>query len=135
MVTIKCLNPPGMGKPIGPYMQVNRVRFNELVFMAGQVASDAHGNIVGVGDLEAQCAQVYANIETALRAVGAGWGNIVHFTNYLVNRDDLPKFVAYRRRVFPGMWPDEAYPPNTLLFVDRLVRDEYLVEVEAIAAI
>ena len=89
----------------------------------------------GVGDLEAQCRQVYSNIEIALKSVGAGWSNVVHFTNYLVNREDQPHFVKYRLGVFPRMFPNGAYPPNTILFIDKLLNKDFLVEVQAIAAI
>ena len=59
------------------------------MFLAGQTSSDIDGNVVGTGDFWAQCKQVYANVEAALK-VGACWGNVVHFTNYLVNPEDLP---------------------------------------------
>ncbi len=79
--------------------------------------------------------QVFANIETALKAVDAGWGNIVQFTTYLVHSQDIPKFMKYRLREFPKMFPTGAYPPNTLLMVDRLVQEPFLVEVQVIAAL
>jgi enamine deaminase RidA (YjgF/YER057c/UK114 family) len=58
----------------------------------------------------------------------------VHFTNYLVNREDQPKFVKYRLNFFPTIFPN-GYPPNTILFVDNLLHKEFLVEVQAIAAL
>jgi enamine deaminase RidA (YjgF/YER057c/UK114 family) len=92
------------------------------------------GKVVGVEDFEAQCKQVFANIEAALRSVGATWSNVVHFTNYLIDRDDQPRFVKYRLGFFPQIFPN-GYPPNTILFVDKLLRKEFLVEVQAIAAL
>jgi enamine deaminase RidA (YjgF/YER057c/UK114 family) len=62
-------------------------------------------------------------------------GNIVQFTTYLVHSQDVAKFMAYRLREFPRLFPDGAYPPNTLLMVDRLVQEPFLVEVQAIAAL
>jgi enamine deaminase RidA (YjgF/YER057c/UK114 family) len=135
MVEIKMSNPEGLGKPLGPYCQLSRVKASEFVFLAGQTATGKDGRIVGAGDLDAQCRQVFANIEAALRSVGASWANVVHFTNYLVDRADQPRFVKYRLGVFPTMFPNGAYPPNTILFVDKLLHDEFLVEVQAIAAI
>ena len=134
MVEITMSNPATLHKPVGPYCQVSRVKASEFIFLAGQTAIDHDGNIVGIGDLEAQCRQVFANVEAALKSVGAGWGNVVHFTNYLVNREDQPKFVKCRLEFFPKIFPN-GYPPNTLLFVDQLLRKEFLVEVQAIAAI
>ena len=75
------------------------------------------------------------NLETALKSASAGWRNIVQFTTYLVHSQDIPNFMKFRLREFPKMFPDKAYPPNTLLMVDRLVQEPFLVEVQAIAAI
>ena len=66
---------------------------------------------------------------------GAGWGNIVEFTTYLVHSQDIPKFMAYRLREFPKMFANGAYPPNTLLMIDRLVQEPLLIEVSAVAAL
>jgi enamine deaminase RidA (YjgF/YER057c/UK114 family) len=135
MVNIKILNPDTLGKPLGQYSQLTRVKASEFVFIAGQLAADKAGNIIGADDFDAQCVQVFANIETALKSVGGGWGNIVQFTTYLVHSQDIPKFMKYRLREFPKMFANGAYPPNTLLMVDRLVQEPFLVEVQAIAAI
>jgi enamine deaminase RidA (YjgF/YER057c/UK114 family) len=136
MTDIKIFNPPTLGTPLGQYSQITRVKASsEFVFIAGQLAADQAGNVVGIDDFDAQCRQVFANIETALAAVGGGWGNVVQFTTYLVHSQDIPKFMAYRKREFPRFFPDGAYPPNTLLMVDRLVQEPFLVEVQAIAAV
>ena len=86
-------------------------------------------------DFEAQCALVFANIGAALASQGAGFANIVSFTSYLVHSQDIAKFAQYRAREFPGLFHGGAYPPNTLLIVDRLVRKDLLVEVAAVAAL
>jgi enamine deaminase RidA (YjgF/YER057c/UK114 family) len=82
-----------------------------------------------------QCSGVFAQINEALKSAGAGWQNIVQFTTYLVHSQDIPKFMQWRLREFPGMFPGGTYPPNTLLVVDRLVQEQFLIEVQAIAAI
>jgi len=132
---IKIYNPVTLGTPLGQYSQITRVKASEFLFIAGSLAADIDGNFVGIGDFDAQCVQVFANIEKALAAEGAGWGNIVQFTTYLVHSQDIPKLMAYRLREFPKYFPHGAYPPNTLLMVDRLVQEEFLVEVQTIAAI
>jgi enamine deaminase RidA (YjgF/YER057c/UK114 family) len=134
MVEIRMSNPQTLHHPVGPYCQVSRVKASEFVFLAGQTATDIDGKLVGAGDFEAQCKQVFANIEAALRSVGADWSNVVHFTNYLVNREDQPRFVEYRLGFFPQIFPN-GFPPNTILFVDKLLNKEFLVEVQAIAAL
>jgi len=135
MADIKILNPDALGKPLGQYSHLTRVKASEFVFIAGQVGVDQAGNIVGVDDFDAQCVQTFANIAAALTSVGAGWGNIVQFTTYLVHSQDVAKFMKFRLREFPKMFANGAYPPNTLLMIDRLVQEGLLVEVQAVAAL
>ena len=66
---------------------------------------------------------------------GADYRNIVQFTTYLVDSRLIEKFMTFRLREFPQMFAGAPYPPNTLLIVDRLVREEFLIEVHTIAAI
>jgi enamine deaminase RidA (YjgF/YER057c/UK114 family) len=132
---VAIFNPTSLGKPLGQYSQLARVRASEFVFIAGQVATDIAGNIVGRDDFELQCAQVFANIETALNSVNANWSSIVQFSTYLVHSQDIAKFMSYREREFPSIFANGAYPPNTLLIVDRLVQEPFLIEVQAIAAL
>jgi enamine deaminase RidA (YjgF/YER057c/UK114 family) len=133
MADIKILNPEALGKPLGQYSQITRVKASEYIFIAGQVGVDRDGKVAD--GFDAQCVQTFANIETALKSVGAGWGNIVQFTTYLVHSQDIPKFMTYRLREFPKMFSNGAYPPNTLLMIDRLVQEPLLVEVQAVAAL
>jgi len=135
MAEINIFSPDVLGKPMGQYSQITRVKASEFVYIAGQLAADRDGKLIGADDFDAQCSQVFANIETALKSVGAGWGNVVEFTTYLVHSQDIPKFMTYRKREFPKFFPDGAYPPNTLLMVDRLVQEPFLVEVKTIAAL
>jgi len=135
MPEIKIQNPDGLGKPLGQYSQITRVKAAEFLFIAGQLATDAGGRVVGVDDFDAQCRQVFANIAAALSSQGAGFGNVVEFTTYLVHSQDIAKFMAYRLREFPRLFPSGAYPPNTLLIVDRLVQEPFLIEVQTVAAL
>lgn len=128
-------NPESMGKTLGLYRQVTRVQAKEFVFIAGQLSSDREGDSVGKGDFDAQMRQVFANIEAALKSVNAGFGNVVQFTTYLVHSQDIENFMRVRKELFPSLFPDEVYPPNTLLVVDRLVKEEFLIEVQTIAAL
>jgi enamine deaminase RidA (YjgF/YER057c/UK114 family) len=132
---IQIYNPEELGPPMGQYHHVTRVKANELLFIAGMLSGDAAGKVIGEGDFDAQTHQVFANIEAALRSAGAGWSNVVQFTTYLVHSQDIPKFMAFRLCEFPKLFPNGKYPPNTLLMVDRLVKEPFLVEVQTIAAI
>jgi enamine deaminase RidA (YjgF/YER057c/UK114 family) len=135
MADIKIVNPDTLGKPLGQYSQITRVKASEFVFIAGQLGVDKDGKLVGDDDFEAQCAQTFANIEAALKSCGAGWGNVVQFTTFLVHSQDVPKLRGFRQREFPKMFPNGAYPPNTLLIIDRLVAEAALIEVQTLAAV
>ena len=135
MADIRIFNPAELNKPRSPYMQVARVKASEFAFIAGQVSVDSSGNLVGQDDFDAQCAQVFGNVHAALRSVGADWKNVVEFTTYVVRSQDVSAFVAYRRRVFSAMFPDGLYPPNTLLVIERLAHETYLLEVQTVAAL
>jgi enamine deaminase RidA (YjgF/YER057c/UK114 family) len=135
MADIKIVNPEALGKPLGQYSHMTRVKASEFLFIAGQLGVDKDGKIAGDGSFDAQCVHTFANIEAALKSAGAGWGNVVQFTTYLVHSQDIPKFMEFRLREFPKMFPNGKYPPNTLLMVDRLVQEPFLVEVQTIAAI
>jgi enamine deaminase RidA (YjgF/YER057c/UK114 family) len=135
MPDIKFQNPDALGRPLGQYSHLTRVKASEYLFIAGQVAVDKAGNVVGADDFDAQCAQTFANIEAALKSQGAGWANVVEFTTYLVHSQDIPKFMKFRLREFPRMFADGAYPPNTLLMIDRLVGEAFLIEVKVVAAL
>ncbi len=134
MAEIRIVNPDALGKPLGQYSHMTRVKASEFLFIAGQVGVDKNGKVVSE-DFDAQASQTFANIEAALKSAGAGWGNIVQFTTYLVHSQDIAKFMKFRLREFPKMFANGGYPPNTLLMIDRLVQEALLVEVQAVAAL
>jgi enamine deaminase RidA (YjgF/YER057c/UK114 family) len=133
MAEITIHNPDALGKPLGQYSQIARVKASEFLFIAGQVATDAGGKTAD--DFDGQCRQTFANIEAALKSQGASFANVVEFTTYLVHSQDIPKFMSYRLREFPAMFPRGVYPPNTLLIVNRLVQERFLIEVQTVAAL
>jgi enamine deaminase RidA (YjgF/YER057c/UK114 family) len=127
MADIRITNVDALGKPLGQYSHMTRVKASEYLFIAGMLAPGE--------SFDAQCGAVFAQIEQALKAAGAGWGNVVQFTTYLVHSQDIPKFMEWRKREFPRMFPDGRYPPNTLLIIDRLVQEQFLLEVQTVAAL
>ena len=122
-------------QPLGAYSQAIRVRAGELLYLAGQVGIDRSGNLPGSGDVAAQTRQIFENLGQVLRAVGASFSNVVEFTTYLVGRESVPPFLEARAALFSTLFPDGDYPPNTLLVVDGLVREDFLVEIKAVAAL
>jgi enamine deaminase RidA (YjgF/YER057c/UK114 family) len=133
MADIKIINPDSLGKPLGQYSHMTRVKASEFLFIAGQVGADKDGK--APEDFDAQCVLAFGNIEKALKSAGAGWGNVVQLYTFMVHSQDIPKFMKYRLREFPKMFTNGAYPPNTLLMIDRLVHEEFLIEVQATAAL
>ena len=129
------VNPPSAGPAQGMYSHVARMTPGEIAFIAGQVAIDAKGNPVGVGDLSAQADQVFANLGLILKDLGADFEQVVQFTTYLTKADTIPAWFTARAALFPKLFPGGKYPPNTLLVIDRLVKPEFLLEVEAIARV
>jgi len=104
-----------------------------LVFVAGQVAMDAEGRVVGEGDLKAQAAQVYRNLTAILAEAGCTLRDVVKFTTFLVRHEDWAPFAEWRRAEYPKLFPDGVYPANTGVVVVELARPSLLLEVEAIA--
>jgi enamine deaminase RidA (YjgF/YER057c/UK114 family) len=127
MADIKIGNVEALGKPLGQYSHLARVKASEFLFIAGMLAPGE--------SFDAQCSGVFEQIEKALRSQGAGWENVVQFTTYLVHSQDIPRFMQWRLREFPRLFPSGAYPPNTLLVIDRLVGEQYLIEVQAVAGL
>lgn len=127
MAELQIYNPESLGAPLGQYSHVTRVKAAETLYIAGMLAPGE--------DFDTQCSGVFRSIALALASAGAGWGNVAQFTTYLVHSQDIPRFMAWRLREFPKMFPDGKYPPNTLLIVDRLVQEQFLVEVQTIAAL
>jgi enamine deaminase RidA (YjgF/YER057c/UK114 family) len=125
MANIKIYNVDALGKPVGPYSHVARA--GDTLYIAGMLAPGE--------TFEAQCAAVYAQIEKALQSAGGGWGNVVQLTTFLVHSQDIARFYRWREREYPRMFPDGKYPPNTLLIIDRLVQEQFLIEIQTIAVI
>ncbi len=131
--SIRQINPPELGEPPG-YSQIVEVRPGRLFFIAGQTALDAAGNVVGRGDFAAQAAQVFHNLNVALTAVGATAANLVKLTVFLRDMNNLAAYREVRNRFFATVTPAAA-PAVTLVEVARLYGPEFLIEIEAVAAV
>ncbi|HEY4637509.1 MAG TPA: Rid family hydrolase [Burkholderiales bacterium] len=128
MADIEIGNVEALGKPLGQYSHLTRVRnASETLYIAGMVAPG--------DDFDAQCTGVFRQIEAALKSAGAGWANVAQFTTYLVHSQDIPRFMAWRLREFPKFFAGGKYPPNTLLIIDRLVGEQFLIEVQTVAVL
>jgi len=127
----KAINPPELGKPIKPYYSnCVRVEAGPLLFISGQVAIDAEGRTVGGDDLKAQARQVFENIRAALLANGATMSDVVKVTLFVRDMRAFDELTEMRRQY----WPTDG-PASTLVEVSRLAKPEWLIEVEAVAAV
>ncbi|MFQ6023283.1 MAG: RidA family protein [Acidiferrobacterales bacterium] len=129
------INTANAPQPVGAYSQAIQAKASELVFVAGQIAIDVNGNLVGKDDVAAQTRQIFENIGNILQSLGASFSNVLEFTTYVVGRDAIQPFMQARSEIFPTIFPGKDYPANTLLVVDGLVREEFLIEIKAIAAL
>ena len=130
---IRQINPPELGKPPG-YSQVVDVRAGRIIFIAGQTALDEDGKLVGKSNFVAQTEQVFKNLGAALRSVGCTAANLVKITVFLRDMDNLQSYRDARNRFFATTMPPAA-PAITLVEVSRLYGPDFLIEIEAIAAV
>ena len=100
------------------------------LYIAGQVAQDVDGNLVGKGDFETQVRQVYENLKSIMEEAGGTLQNIVKKTTFLTHYSHIETYRRVRNEYFP-----EPCPPNTLLIIDSLALPEYMIEVEAVAVL
>jgi enamine deaminase RidA (YjgF/YER057c/UK114 family) len=129
-VTANFINPETMHRPAG-YTHVVEVTAGRPVYIAGQIALDPMGTLVGPGDIGAQTRQVFDNLQAALQAVGAGFEQVVKLTYYLVDATQLPVVREVRDQYLNPQQP----PASTAVEVRRLARDDLLIEVDAVAVL
>jgi enamine deaminase RidA (YjgF/YER057c/UK114 family) len=126
------LNPHGLSQPRG-YAHVVTARGGKIVYVAGQVALDEKGELVGRGDLKAQAQRVFLNLRTALHAVGADFEDVVKLNTYVV--DYRPTMLDTLRAVRGSFMGEVAVPASTLVGVQALAREGFLIEIEAVAVV
>jgi enamine deaminase RidA (YjgF/YER057c/UK114 family) len=126
-------NPQGLSTPRG-YSHVVAASGGRTVYVAGQVAFNAQGEIVGKGDLRAQARQVYENLRLALAGAGASFKDVVKLNTYVVGfkPEDLPALREVRGEALKDVM---APPASTLVGVQALANPDFLIEVEAIAVV
>jgi enamine deaminase RidA (YjgF/YER057c/UK114 family) len=127
------LSPKTLMPPAG-YSHIAKVNSGSIVYLAGQVSSDASGKLIGEGNFEAQADQVFRNLKIAVEAAGGTMADIVKLNIFLVaelDQADVPKLRAIRDRYVNVEKP----PASTLVVVSRLARPGWLIDNEAGAAL
>ena len=127
------INPAELGTPPG-YSQIVDVRGGRIVFISGQTALGPDGQVVGKNDFAVQAAQVFRNLQIALRAVGCTAANLVKLTVFLRDMENLSLYREARNHFFATVTP-RAAPAVTLIEVSRHYGSEFLIEIEAVAAV
>jgi enamine deaminase RidA (YjgF/YER057c/UK114 family) len=124
------LNPPTLTKPNG-YTHVVVAPDGRTVYIAGQVALDSTGQLVGAGDFRAQADRVYQNLGRALESVGGSLDDLVKTTTFITDAKNIPTLRELRAKYLRRGNP----PASTLLVVAGLARSELLIEIEGVAVL
>lgn len=113
-----------------PYRISLGYRVGDLLFLSGQAAISRQGELVGVGDFDAQAQQTFENLRFVLESAGSGLEHIVKVTIYLTSMGNFPKIVDLRER-----WFTPPYPADTIVEVRSLALPELEIEIDAIAVV
>lgn len=130
----RIFNPDTLAKPTAGYSHVAVVEGGKLVYIAGQVAMDRSGNLVGKDDFRAQVQQVFENLKAAVEAAGGDFGSVIKLNYYCAESVDPAQRTLVRE--IRDKYVNTANPPaSTFVVVKSLVRPEWLIEVEAVAVV
>jgi 2-iminobutanoate/2-iminopropanoate deaminase len=126
---VRYVNPEALSEPTG-YSHVVETSTGRTIYIAGQVAFDKSGNVVGKGDFGAQTTQVFENLKLALAAVGATFDNVVKVNTYVTDMSHIQTLREIRTKYF-----GKLAPASTLVEVRRLANADLMIEIEAIAVL
>jgi enamine deaminase RidA (YjgF/YER057c/UK114 family) len=132
MSPVQHLNPEGLGRNPAFSQAVSVSGPHRTIYVGGQDAVDAQGNVVGRGDIGAQTKQILANLKLALAAGGAGIEHVVKWTVYVVQGTPIGPGLA----AFQEEWGARPNPPAiSVVFVAALGHPDWLAEIEAVAVV
>ena len=117
-------------KPVANYKMATRMEGGRLLYISGQVAWDASGNLVGKGDVSTQARQTFENLRGVLQAAGGDVASLMKITTYITKIEDFPAVAEARSAMFSG-----ELPASTLIVVKSLFHPDFLIEVEGVAAV
>lgn len=117
-------------KPVSNYKIGTRQESGRLVYISGQVAWDANGNIVGKDDIRTQAQQVFQNLRRVLQEAGGDLRDLLKITTYVTDIANYPAVIEVRNDIFQG-----ELPASTLIVVEGLFHEDFLLEIEGVAAI
>jgi reactive intermediate/imine deaminase len=126
---VQYLNPPTLSTPTG-YTHVVQVHGGRTIYIAGQVAFDKSGNLVGKGDFVAQTTQVFENLKSALAAGAATFDNLVKVTTFVTDLSQMQTLRSIRAKYY-----GKNAPASTLVQIAKLAHEDLMIEIEAIAVV
>jgi len=126
---VEYTNPPTLSSPTG-YTHVVQVHRGRTVYIAGQVAFDKSGNLVGKGDFAAQATQVFENLKLALATAGATFDNLVKVTTFVTDLSQIQALREIRAKYY-----GKNAPASTLVQITQLASPAFMIEIEAIAVV
>jgi enamine deaminase RidA (YjgF/YER057c/UK114 family) len=136
MINRKSLQPENVWVPTSyPYSHAVSANAGRLLFISGQVALDPDLNYVGIGDIAAQTHQVFKNLGHVLASVGADFSHVLDLTSFIVGRENLPAHLEAMKEIYAQTYPKADYPADSAILVAGLYREEFLLEVKAVAAL
>ena len=131
---VEYIDPENTAPAQGLYSHVGVAPAGKTLFIAGQLSVARSGEIVGIDDFDAQFRQVLANLGDVLSGMSLGFRNVVKFTTLFTRASDIEAFMRLRAEAFPALFGGTKFPPNTILVINRLVKPEFLLEIEAVAS-
>jgi 2-iminobutanoate/2-iminopropanoate deaminase len=126
---VRYLNPATLSAPTG-YSHIAEVSGGRTIYIAGQVAFDNSGKVVGKGDFAAQATQVFENMKMALAAVGATFENVVKVNTYVTDMSHLQTLRQIRATYY-----GKNAPASTLVEIGGLASPDLMIEIEAVAVV
>jgi enamine deaminase RidA (YjgF/YER057c/UK114 family) len=129
----KFINPPTLSTPTGYTHVVTIAGGGKLIYLSGQISLDKSGTLVGKGDFAAQARQVHDNLLAALAAAGAKPADVVKINTYVVNYK--PEHRAVLRELRGPIFGKDNPPASTLVGVQALALEDFMLEVEAVAVV
>lgn len=123
------IQPTNMARPTGQYSHGIRAS-GTFLFIAGQVAMNANGQVVGPGDVGVQCEQIFQNLSSILDAAGATFANLVKMNFYITDMQGIEVVRPIRSRYL-----GDSRPASTFVGVTALANPQYLLEIEAVAVL
>ena len=127
---IRFINPEGLVRPAAYTQLVEVAGGSRMLYVSGQLGTTSDGKLAGA-DFRAQAEQVFANLETALAAVGASFADVVKVSSFLADIAHLPILREVRARHLDAA----ALPASTTIAVSGFALPGALLEVEAVAVV